>query len=235
MCEYQAALEDFRILINRMSKETALDNEPLLRSICKKVNEKLATPASSLLDVLESPKTKTKIQEYLQKAPLRAVRRSVNLADLDLRLLDVQYADDNRDDQTKFRKMLGERSLGSQYHEWEMQKFNQSRLDDLRRDIGVWNAGEGNIAEFIKAQGFPQQDFVKRAIRNGTRLLLLDHLFGADVASAVVSFVPTRFQKVAGPELKGLADSMRKSEWLVGLIAETQPWFLECQAIYTGQ
>lgn len=235
MSSLQHALQELVHLLSRTSKKVVQENGLLVKDVCKKLKESLSTPSSSLLEALESGKTKKNIERYIQRSADNAVIRTVELADLDLRLLDVQHAEAHRDDQTRFRKGLGERSLGLQFREWEMQTFRRSRLDDLCKDPGDCNAGEGNITEFIKVQGFPEKSYVQKAIRNGTRLLLLDHLFGTAGASAVVSFAPSLFREVSYPNLKNLADSMRQNAWITGLMSTVEPWIADCWAVYDGK
>jgi hypothetical protein len=235
MSSLQTALEELVQLLKRTPKEVIQENGLLVKEVCRKLKKGLSTPSSSLLEALESDKIKKKIEKYIQRSPEHAVIRTVELADLDFRLLDIQHVDAHSDDQTKFRKGLGERSLGEQYHKWEMREFKRSKLDDLCKDPGVGNTGEGNIVEFIKANGLPEESYVQKAIRNGTRLLLLDHLFGAAGASAVVSFAPSRFRDVTGPDLQGLADSMRQNAWITGLMPMLKPWIEGCWAVYDGQ
>lgn len=235
MTDIGRALQKFQELIARTPKPALRKEQALIKDICKTLHESLATPASSLVETLESAKIKRRIEAFVQRPAGEAVVRPVEVFDIDLRLLDVQHADAHNDDSTKFRKGLGERSLGLLYHEWQMSTIQCSRLDGLRQNLGSFNAGEGNMVDFIKAQGFPEMDFVHRSIRNGTRLLLLDHLYGADGASAVVFFASRKFRDVAYPDLKALADSMRANTCVAGLISKIGSWFKDCQAIYACQ
>ena len=235
MPTFQDALQEFAQLLRDTSKEVIQTNRVLVKDICKQLNESLVAPPPSLVQFFESDKTKEKINKYVKQSVEQAVIRQVELTDLDPRLLDVEWAETHRDDQTRFRKGLGERSLGLQYHEWEMQTFQRSKLDDLRKGSKDYNTGEGNIAEFIKAHGFPKKSYVEKAIRTGTRLLLLDHYVGIESASAVVSFAPTRFRDVNFPDLEDLAASLQGNAWIASLMQTIAQWVLDCRAIYNGQ
>lgn len=235
MPDFRDALQEFARILGDTSEETIQDNKKLVRDVCKQLKKSLITPPSPLVQFLESDKTRKKIEEYIKQSAEQAVIRKTELKDLDIRLLDVEWAEAHRDDHTRFRKGLGERSLGLQYHEWERQTFQRSKLDDLCDGTENHNTGEGNIAKFIKAHGFPEKSYVKKAIRSGTRLLLLEHYTGTECASAVVSFAPTQFRDVNNPDLEDLAASLKENAWIASLMQNIAQWIKDCRAIYDGQ
>ena len=234
MPNFRDALQEFAQVLRDTSQETIRENKKLARDVCKQLEKSLITPPSPMVQFLESKK-RERIEEYIKKPAEQAVIRKAELKDLDLRLLDVEWAEAHRDDQTSFLKGLAERSLGSQYHEWEKQTFQRSKLDDLCEGIENHNTGEGHIPEFIKAHGFPDKTSVKKAIAQGTRLLLLEHYAGTECASAVVSFAPSRFRSVNNPDLEDLAASLRENAWIASLMQGIAGWIKDCRAIYDGQ
>jgi len=235
MPNFRDALHEFARILGDTTEETIRDNKTLVRNVCKQLEKSLITAASPLVQILESDKTRNKIEKYIKQSAEQAVIRKTEIKDLDLRLLDVEWAEAHHDDHTRFRKGLGERSLGLQYHEWERQTFQRSKLDDLCEGTENHNTGEGNLAKFIKAHDFPKKSCVERAIRNGTRLLVLEHYTGTECASAVVSFVPTPFRHVNNPDLEDLAASLKENAWTASLMQTIAQWVKDCRAIYDGQ
>lgn len=234
MSAFEDALHQFNQILNDTPDHILRANRALIKDVSKKLNKSQGTSASSLLDALES--SRKTIEEYTTLPTDRAVVRSVDWADVDVRVHDIRLGATRHDKMTKFRKGLGERSLALQYHEWELQEFQCSRLGELCKDPGNYKKGmDGNIADFIASHNLPDIDCVGKGIRHGTKLLLLEKLFGTPGTSAILFFAFGKFREVRYPEMKDLAGSMRENVWIAELVHKVQPWFEDCCSRYRGR
>lgn len=234
MTTFEESLQQFDKLLDGTPIHILTQNRDLIKNICKKLNRSKGSSASSLLEALVS--SQKTIERYTKLPIERAVVCPVDWTDVDLRVHDIRLGATRHDQNTKFRKGLGERSLAIQYHEWEMQESGCSRLSKLREDPGnAKNVADGQIANFISTHGLPKIKCVEKAIQHGTKLLLLEHLFGTPTASAVLFFAFGKFRDVNYPEIEDLAASMLANEWIAKLAQEAAPWFEDCWTRYKGQ
>lgn len=233
MTTFEDFLQQLDELLDETPDHVLRANRGLIKSVCKKLNKSQGSSALSLLEALEfSRKT---IEDFTELPIERAVVCSVNWAGVDLRVHDIRLGATQHDQTTKFRKGLGERSLALQYHEWEMREFGCSRLGDLRRDpANCKDVADGNIVKFITVHGLPKITCVEKGIQHGTKLLLLEYLFGMAGTSAILFFAFGKFRAVRYPEMRDLASSMRESAWIAELAQKIAPWFEDCCKRYKG-
>jgi len=233
MSTFENALRRFDQLLDDTPDHVLRAHRTLIKNVCKKLNKSQGTAASSLFDALES--SREIIEDYTKLPVERAVVCPVDWAGTDLRVHDIRLGATRHDLTTKFRKGLGERSLALEYHEWEMQEFQCSRLVELCKDPGnCKKVINGNITSFLTARNLPDLECVQKGIRHGTKLLLLENLVGTPGTSVLLFFAFGKFREVKYPNMSDLAESMRKHVWIPKLVRKLEPWFQNCWAVYDG-
>jgi hypothetical protein len=229
----EETLKEFSRLLDDTDVETLQSNRALIEEICKKLNKSKPSRVVSLLDALKS--SLEAIKEYTEKPVKEAVTCSVDLADVDPRVQDIWLGETKHGMKTKFRKGLGELSLATDMHKWELQEFGNSKLQITCNDPEKYRSIPGRIDSFIAARHLPDDESIRKGLSHGTKLLLIDHLVGKSNASAMLLiFVFTKFREVNYPDMKTLADSLRKDSSIHNLAQKTAAWFQLCLNIYEG-
>ena len=197
-------------------------------------------PAStSTVDLVEAlDRDETAIKEFLSKSVTIATKDELNRAIEDPRVVDLQFAEGPRSQTAKFRRILSERSLASEFREWEFQKHRSSRVEELVRDHTYsQEKRNGHISEYLQCNThrFINQRATRNGIEYGIKLLVFEKLVGTSGISAIFSFGHHKFRVLKYEELASLREMVDRSEWIKELAQRKAAWLDGCQIQYDGR
>ena len=164
------------------------------------------------------------IKEFLSKSVPIATKDDLNRAIEDPRVVDLQLTKGPRSQTAKFRRILSERSLASEFSEWESQKYGLSRVEELVKDHTYsQEKRNGHINKYLQCNTHRliNQPLTKHGIMRGIKLLVFETLVSISGISAILSFGHYKFRSVKYKGLAVLKDIVNKSEWIKDL-AETK-------------
>ena len=146
----------------------------------------------------------------------------------DPRIVDLVIAQPDASPVTKFRRGLSQRSLASEFEDWE-QGFPQASEAKSRR--------KGLIPRFLAANKhrFLNDAAAKKGILHGSKLLRCERLFGGIGVSVMLIFYLTQFYKVKLHELPDLKAKILSSDPLKKLAEQKAGWLRQCQRDYDGK
>ncbi|KMU77092.1 hypothetical protein CISG_06130 [Coccidioides immitis RMSCC 3703] len=149
-----------------------------------------------------------KIKEFLQKPESEAVGRPY-WEGREVRLLDIQRVSRNSSYNDRFRCFLAERSLALEFEEWELKKYQTSRLDKIVSNPHAAEDKNGHMLEFLTSKGIldgtPEAKVDRGAIRglkNGQRSLFIERKNPSRRGvSAIFSFKSSLLRKIPYREM----------------------------------
>ncbi len=204
---------------------------------CSGSHESAPTSTSTvdLIEVLD--RDVTAIKEFLSKSETIATDDELNRANEDPRVVDLRLAVGPPSQKAKFRKILSERSLASEFGDWEFQVHGSRRVEELViHHTYAQEKTKGHINEYLKrnTRRFIDQRLTRKGIVHGIKLLVFEKMVGTRGISAILSFGNTKFRAVKYEELVSLREMVDKSKWIKALAQTKAAWLDGCQIQYNG-
>jgi hypothetical protein len=200
-------------------------------------HESAPTPTSTV-DLIEAlDRDATAIKEFLSKPETIATNDELNRANGDPRVVDLRLAVGPPSQKAKFRKILSERSLASEFGDWEFQMHGSRRVEELvMHHTYAQEKTKGHINQYLQCNThrFIDKHLTGKGIVRGIKLLVFEKMVGTSGISAILSFGNTKFRAVKYGELASLREMVDKSKWIKALAQRKAAWLDGCQVKYDG-
>lgn len=176
-----------------------------------------------------------KLSSYFNKSPVNAISKPTIWDKADARLSDVLRGTPTSP-RDKFRKGLGERSLASQFHHWELRTHGTSRLSRLAKNPDeLIDVRSSRAPAFVQAVDLPNEKYVLNAIQHGTKLLYFERLSKRRAHTPLLLFFSSHFRVMPYDQLPRLHLALRRSTIITSLTSNLDHWFEQCQSLYDGK
>ncbi|KAE8139271.1 hypothetical protein BDV38DRAFT_55905 [Aspergillus pseudotamarii] len=157
----------------------------------------------------------------------------------DPRVVDIQLGEgiSNKTPTTRFRISLAIRSLTLEYVHFQYQTLGYSRVDEQANTLSsVADNQHGSIEEFLKACPYIlDRGTAKKMIITGTKMLVLERLYGHAGISALLAFVPS-WTRLRYPELTIFIELFLFRHADIATMAEdVSNKYWKCQHLYNRQ
>ena len=227
--DLQRALE----IISQTPNSILQEHRQSFVAILHRLEAHKRTRVSSLVTNLDG--SRPKVEEYLNKTYKQAVARHIDWQNTDIRVHDIRLGATKHNLLTKFRKGLGERSLALQFHNWELQHFQTSRLSVLAADQHTCKEHtEGRIPQFLNTHDLPKLSCVTKGIQHGTKILIFERVMETMGISAILFFCFSQFRAIPYLDLQTLKAEIERSVWIGTLAKSISTWFQQCILDYEG-
>ncbi|KAE8351110.1 hypothetical protein BDV28DRAFT_25386 [Aspergillus coremiiformis] len=156
----------------------------------------------------------------------------------DPRIVDVQVCEGAKTKTPikKFRKALATRSLSIEFMEFQRARLNSSRVDKQIKEVST-AADQSQAAameEFVVLGNFCDRAMAKSMIRYGTKMLVLEGLYGHCGISALLWIAPS-WTRIGYSEITIFLELLLQSPKYDDIRAaadELSCWYEECQVFY---
>ena len=209
--------------IHLHSSPSSTDDRPLPKSI------------SNLMKALN--KDSVQIKKFLSASGLEHTRDELERLIEDPRVVDLQLDKHLQSDSLKFRKGLSQRSLATEYVQWEDCTYRSSRVSELAKDLSTaQETHAGHIQEYLdlNSHRFINKEVTRAGLKHGIKLLVLERLLGQRAISAILSFKYTLFRAVKYEDLNSLVRGIDQIRWILELVEKKADWFDSCQNQYNS-
>lgn len=188
-----------------------------------------------LLNVLK--KRLDTVEEYAAQPVHDAVGEAPGKCE-DPRIVDVQVCEGAK---TKtpikmFRKGLATRSLSIEFMEFQRTRLNSSRVDTQIKNISTAadQSQDAAMETFVALGNFSDQDRAKSMIRYGTKMLVLEGLYGHCGISALLWIAPS-WTRIGYSEITIFLELLFQSpeyDDVRTAAEELRCWYEKCQVFY---
>ena len=195
------------------------------------------SPSSTVCLIQALDKDAPVIEEYLSRTEITATEDSLNRTTEDPRVVDLQLAGCRSSLTAKFRKCLSERSLATEYIQWESQRYGSSRVKELAENLSSsQERSSGHIKEYLEGNKYRFQDqrVTRNGMEHGIKLLVFERLLETRGISAILSFRHHRFRAIKYDDLAILTKLVNDSPWITTLARSKAAWLDGCQNLYDG-
>ncbi|KAL8668516.1 MAG: hypothetical protein Q9168_006856 [Polycauliona sp. 1 TL-2023] len=180
-----------------------------------------------------------RIEKLLSQVSHKAVTCEPTWMNDDPRVVDLQIAGGRQSSPTtKLRRGLSQRSLASEFDDWEKNTYGTSKVKERASNPLVEPSRKlGHIAEFLdnNKDRFHNIPAARAGIEHGIKLLISETLLVGVGFSAILVFQYSRFRKIKFEELDGLKDAIKDSDRIKKLAEQKADWFDHCQRDYNGK
>jgi hypothetical protein len=179
------------------------------------------------------------IEQYTQQSAKEAVGDAPQGSE-DLRIIDAQICNHPEERAcllVRFRKMLAVRSLGSEFMQFQENRLHYSRVDvQVNKLLGTAEqTQDGAIEGFIETKRhISDRRTAASMIKNGTKLLVLERLYGHCGLSAILWAAPswTKLNYSDLPIFVEILSQAPKYAKIRMTVEKLDDWYEQCQAVY---
>ncbi|KAE8334231.1 hypothetical protein BDV24DRAFT_146207 [Aspergillus arachidicola] len=173
------------------------------------------------------------------RLPMNQLLVTPEVENEDPRVVDIQLCEgiSNKTPTTRFRISLAIRSLTLEYVHFQYQTLGYSRVDEQANTLSsVADNQHGSIEEFLKTcPHILDHGTAKKMIITGTKMLVLERLYGHAGISALLAFVPS-WTRLRYPELTIFIELFLFRHADIATMAEdVSNKYWRCQHLYNRQ
>lgn len=184
---------------------------------------------------LDNEKRAKRIRDYLSSSDHDPLSGMHDWTKEDPRVIDLRLGSSPSPSfDVKFRRGLSQRSLATEFNQWEKANFQSSRVLELSQNPATSDDRSGHIDGFLQANALRFQDksTTRNGIKHGIRLLVFESIYGHVGVSAILMLVYTAFRSVKYREYSIMKEYLEK--WK-SLARGKSSWLTQCQENYDGK
>lgn len=155
----------------------------------------------------------------------------------DFRIADLVFVEGCKSKSAIFRATLARRDLAKQFEAWERASHQESRVDQLVKDLDTSKRGNRRMASFARQQPFRDVFAAQRGIQFGIKLLVIERLLGFTGISALLAFLPELCWRLKYQHIADFVMFLHDPRWanVLELSQTCTSWFERCETAYSEQ
>ncbi|EKG09968.1 hypothetical protein MPH_12930 [Macrophomina phaseolina MS6] len=155
----------------------------------------------------------------------------------DFRVADLVIVEGCKSKSAIFRATLARRNLAKQFEAWERANHQESRVDQLVKDLNTSKRGNRRMASFARQQPFRDVLAAQRGIQFGTKFLVIERRLGIAGISTLLAFLPELCWRLKYQDIADLVMFLHDPRWenVLELAQSCTSWFERCETAYSEQ